>query len=108
MSVQLIKEVVLERVRIPMDHFSAPVQLVLSLLPTRWPVWVRERIPTVMMYSFYVGSLSKSDMNECLQADANNCQQMCSNTEGSFVCSCQRGFTLDSDGFSCNRKYDIM
>ena len=108
MNVQLIKEAVLKRVRTLKDHSNAPVQLVLSLLLTRWPVWVRERIPNLMMYSFYVGSLSESDMNECLQADANNCEQMCSNTEGSFACSCQRGFTLNSNGFNCNRKCDIM
>ena len=49
-------------------------------------------------------SLDSSDTNECLSADLNNCDQTCSNTNGGYVCSCQSGFKLNEDGFSCDRK----
>ena len=32
------------------------------------------------------------------------CSQKCSNSSGSFVCSCREGFVLLSDGFSCQGK----
>ena len=40
------------------------------------------------------------DVNECIDG-SNNCEQVCENTEGSFSCSCNSGFTLASDGRSC-------
>ena len=41
------------------------------------------------------------DINEC---DVSNggCSHNCTNTEGSFECSCRVGYTLDSDGKSCS------
>ena len=38
------------------------------------------------------------DINECLSSP---CGQTCTNTPGSFVCSCNDGYILDSDGTSC-------
>ena len=45
-----------------------------------------------------------ADIDEC--AGVNDCQQMCSNTQGSFECSCQHGFLLDDNGKSCTRTLD--
>ena len=42
-----------------------------------------------------------ADINECSE-DSDNCHHHCSNTDGSFVCSCNPGFTLASDGKTCN------
>jgi len=39
------------------------------------------------------------DINECLSSP---CGHTCTNTVGSFVCSCYDGYVLDSDGSSCN------
>ena len=43
-----------------------------------------------------------ADVNEC---DTNNggCDQdhFCSNTQGSFECSCGEGYVLGTDNFSC-------
>ena len=40
------------------------------------------------------------EINECdLGTDA--CDQVCTNTVGSYNCSCNDGFTLDEDGFAC-------
>jgi hypothetical protein len=38
--------------------------------------------------------------DECT-AGSHNCQQICQNTAGSFTCSCNSGFTLDSNGRTC-------
>lgn len=32
------------------------------------------------------------------------CNQICSNTEGSYVCTCNNGYSLDSDGYTCSGK----
>jgi hypothetical protein len=40
------------------------------------------------------------DTNECI--DTMLCEQVCNNTEGSFSCSCNAGYTIDPDGRSCN------
>lgn len=40
------------------------------------------------------------DIDEC-DSSANPCSQVCVNTIGSFNCSCQDGYMLLDDGFSC-------
>ena len=40
------------------------------------------------------------DIDECA-ADTDGCNQICTNTEGSFECSCRSGFTLLDDGKTC-------
>jgi hypothetical protein len=40
------------------------------------------------------------DINECLENNG-GCEQSCSNTDGSFKCSCRSGFNLASDGRYC-------
>ncbi|XP_070536953.1 fibrillin-1-like [Ptychodera flava] len=40
--------------------------------------------------------------NECFgEGEQNRCQQRCLNTEGSYLCSCDPGYTLDGNGFTC-------
>ena len=34
------------------------------------------------------------DVNEC---DNNPCDQLCTNTDGSYTCSCRAGFTKDAN-----------
>ena len=59
-----------------------------------------------MVGAFYLASAvfsdkcSHSDVNEC---DSSNggCEQICTNSVGSFECSCDAGFTLDSDNRNC-------
>ncbi|CAC5419922.1 Fibrillin-1 [Mytilus coruscus] len=41
-----------------------------------------------------------ADVNEC-QLGTHNCQQLCTNTFGSFTCSCRTGYTLNSDLITC-------
>ena len=41
------------------------------------------------------------DINECGQG-THNCEQLCINTVGSFVCNCRSGYRLSSDGRTCS------
>ena len=45
-----------------------------------------------------------TDINECDEG-LDGCHQICTNTNGSFDCSCSPGFELLSDGTTCNGKY---
>lgn len=40
------------------------------------------------------------DINECIFSNG-NCAQMCTNTIGSYVCSCDTGYILSGDGRTC-------
>ena len=40
-----------------------------------------------------------ADINEC---ETSVCQQICTNTEGSFSCACNDGFELADDQRSCD------
>ena len=48
------------------------------------------------------------DMNECESNDSNNCDEnaQCTNTEGSYTCSCNPGYT--GDGVSCTSKLTTL
>lgn len=51
----------------------------------------------------YAGSLalSSADHHEC-NTNSDNCDQHCHNTHGSFYCSCEAGWRLDPNGYTCN------
>ena len=42
-----------------------------------------------------------SDINEC-RTDNGGCIQICSNTIGSYQCSCLNGYELANDGHTCS------
>ncbi|XP_070174715.1 scavenger receptor cysteine-rich domain-containing protein DMBT1-like [Littorina saxatilis] len=46
------------------------------------------------------------DVDECME-NTHSCDQVCTNTLGSFSCSCNSGYVLDSDGRTCNGLYDV-
>ena len=41
------------------------------------------------------------DNDECMLG-TDQCTQTCHDTPGSYMCSCRAGYSLDSDGFTCN------
>jgi hypothetical protein len=51
--------------------------------------------------TMYFISCAYTDIDECT-ADTDGCGQVCTNTDGSFTCSCNSGYTLDSNGRTCN------
>lgn len=44
-----------------------------------------------------------SSLDEC-SLGTHGCQQQCSNTAGSYTCSCSSGYTLDSNGRTCTQE----
>lgn len=47
-----------------------------------------------------------TDLNECNQAPK-PCNFICKNTEGSYQCSCPKGYILQEDGRSCKGKRSL-
>ena len=47
-----------------------------------------------------------SDINECL--GNNGCDQTCSNVDGSYTCSCRKGYLLQADDRSCTGEISIF
>ena len=57
---------------------------------------------TVIMHTnvgFYL-----TDIIEC-NTNNGGCSQQCSNSAGSFLCSCSSGYSLNGDGFTCDGKF---
>ena len=54
-----------------------------------------------MYYNCLLFLFFSPDINECVETPS-VCEQSCTNTVGSFVCGCNAGFELQSDGRSCN------
>ena len=48
------------------------------------------------------------DINECIANNNGGCQQICTNTNGSFTCSCTAGFNLISNQFCTGKNSDII
>ena len=53
---------------------------------------------TYPIYGTALHSCFTTDVDECQRGD---CSHYCSNTPGSFVCSCREGFYLSADGRTC-------
>ena len=47
--------------------------------------------------------LSIVDINEC-NSNNGGCEDSCVNTDGSYYCTCDTGYSLDSDKHDCNGK----
>ena len=61
-----------------------------------------------LAYSMHItiNTIQHTDINECM-ASSSPCGQICSNTEGSFECSCNNGYELDDDQRTCIGKLTI-
>lgn len=46
------------------------------------------------------------DIDEC-NGEKNVCNQTCNNSVGSYDCSCEPGYKLALDGFSCDGKTNL-
>ena len=59
-------------------------------------------ISTLQIIQYTYNYSSNPDVDECSSSSTNDCDHVCTNTEGSFTCSCNSGYTLSNDGRSCN------
>ena len=50
---------------------------------------------------------SITDINEC-DLENDGCQQICINTNGSYNCSCNPGYTLNTDGQFCTGEHYMI
>ena len=59
---------------------------------------------TVVVYHaiyIYIYTFFYADIDECA-GDNHFCMQSCVNTNGSYQCACQEGFTISRNGKTCN------
>ena len=54
--------------------------------------------PKLSMYPEHIFDIS--DVDECATNDG-GCAQTCTNTDGSFTCSCLDGYTSTDSGVTC-------
>ena len=45
-----------------------------------------------------------ADINEC-EEEIDKCVHICHNNNGSYYCSCNNGFIIDTDGYSCDGNF---
>ena len=43
-----------------------------------------------------------SDIDECTSNSLHSCSDICTNTYGSYTCSCHVGYSLDNNGLTCS------
>ena len=48
-----------------------------------------------------------TDIDEC-ESNNGDCNHTCTNTEGSYNCSCHVGYRLASDDHACNGKHKYL
>ena len=60
----------------------------------------------VMPDDTFVISFFTKDIDEC-KTGAHSCDQICTNTVGSYRCACVQGYTLLEDGLSCAGTYSM-
>ena len=54
----------------------------------------------LLVWCFYT---IHTDIDECSENNG-DCQQNCTNFEGSFVCQCYAGYSSDDNGTTCSGK----
>ena len=53
---------------------------------------------------YYNDLIFNSDINECVEG-LDGCDQVCTNTAGSYFCTCMDGYELESDNRTCTGTY---
>ena len=93
MNVLLVMEDVNKYVQI-MFLFSLALAILVS-------DFIMSSFAQVYIISFFNNSIESTlDIDECSDG-INNCNQLCINTFGSYLCNCQTGYKLNSDNYTC-------
>ena len=100
MNVQPILMDVLTVVIIQLDHSIVAVTLDMHSI---------QRITRLAMVSEYYCTENNErnciDINEC-KANNGGCDHICTNTESSYICSCNSGYQIESDEHNCTGIFD--
>ena len=48
-----------------------------------------------------------TDIDECAE-DMDGCAQICTDTDGSYTCSCDSGYNLANDSHGCDGKQSVL
>ncbi len=49
-----------------------------------------------------------TENNECSSNATNSCEQLCTNTPGSYTCQCNAGFRLNTNGRTCDGMHIVV
>ena len=61
----------------------------------------------LVIFFLYIYFVSCVDVDEC-NLDNGECDHTCTNTDGSFFCSCDAGYLLTEDGRICAGKWCVI
>ena len=61
-------------------------------------------IVQVLDIAFCAFTMQIQDINECATNNG-SCDHICTNTNGSYTCSCYDGYSLLTNGYSCSGKH---
>ena len=100
MNAPPIMENVHKYVPTPMEAMCVHVTLVIYFFQIIKAAMVVFENPSYR-FPFHKKLFFVSDINEC-STNNGNCSQICTNTNGSYVCSCSPGYLLSGDKMTCN------
>ena len=83
-------------VLIHLDHLHAHAIIMKYLMLQDYSVLVRKHV----IFETFIAPFSVSDHDECANG-AHNCEQVCRNTVPYWTCGCNLGYSLRSDGRTC-------
>ena len=98
MNVKPVLMGVLIVVTICLDHFTVTATLDMHSIQliTRHAMVLYEPSACIYYHAIY----DFADINECATYNG-ACDHFCTNTDGSYTCSCSSGYQLESDGHNC-------
>ena len=97
MNVQYAMEIVLRSVPTLMVVLCAIAQGVMCWTLMEKHAMVSPHVYNWLLFNDHTGA----DINECASSNG-NCSQLCTNTFGSYNCSCLSGYALNANGRTCD------
>lgn len=62
---------------------------------------------SILIYLDILSYKPCTDINECNE-NRDGCAQLCSNTAGSYICNCNPGYRLATNGRACNGEHILL
>ncbi len=104
MSALTIPMAVIRSAQTLLDHTPVTATQDIDLMPMEEDVSLYHVMTIsgahIIMLEFV--SRTGDDIDECIINGPNICDQVCTNTEGSFTCGCEEGYVLDTHRALCS------